>query len=78
MLEIIKSEEELLTEKKQVLFDADIEGSKERQRRIIAQADNEIAYSQGQISIQESRKQSAQNLLDELEARYPSPIPLEA
>ena len=65
--------EEMLAEEKETLFVANIEENKARQRQAIAQADNGIAEAQGQIAVHEVRKQKAQKLLDELEARYPSP-----
>lgn len=69
--------EELLAQEKEQLFLGDVEESKERQRKIIAQCDSEISYAQGQITIQEGRKQTAQKLLEELEARYPIEEPAE-
>jgi len=69
---IMKTSEELLAEEKQVLFNADIEESKARQRHVIARVDNEIAYAQGQIIKHEQAKEKAQKLLAELETRYPT------
>jgi len=65
--------EEILAEEKQQLFLGDIETSKARQLQIIAQCNSEISYAQGQMVIQEQRKQAAQKLLEELEKRYPTP-----
>ena len=78
MPEIIKTPEEILVEEKQGLFDMDIEESKVRQQRIIAQADNAIAEAQGQIIKHGQAKEKAQKLLDELEERYPTLIIEEA
>lgn len=66
----LSSEESLVQEKEQ-LFLGNIEESKARQRAIIAQCDSEISYAQGQIAIQEGRKEAAEKLLEELEARFP-------
>ena len=64
----------LLIQEKEQLFLGDIEKSKARQRAIIAQCDNEITYAQGQIAIQEGKRQAAQKLLEELETRYPTEV----
>jgi len=65
------TEEEILIQEKEQLFLGDMEESKTRQRAIINQCDSEISYAQGQIAIQEGRKETAQKLLEELEARFP-------
>ena len=65
------SEEEILIQEKEQLFLVDVEESKARQRAIINQCNNKIDQAQGQIAIQEGRKEAAQKLLEELEARYP-------
>ena len=69
-----KTPEEMLVEEKEQLFLGDIEESKTRQQRIITQCDNEIAYSQSQITIQQGKREAAQKLLEELDARYPKEI----
>lgn len=68
------SPEELLVQRKEQLFSADIEESKTRQQRVIAQCNNEIEYFQTQIGKLEQQKQDAQDLLDELESRFPAEI----
>jgi len=73
---MIMSEAELLIQEKEQLFLGDMEESKARQRTIISQCDSEISYAQGQVAIQEGRKQAAQKLLEELEARYPVEEPV--
>ena len=75
MVDKEKTPEEILTEEKQVLFSADIEESKARQRLLIANAGSAIDYANGQVTIQEGRKAQARKLLDELEARYPTAEP---
>jgi len=65
------STEEILIQEKEQLFLGDMEESKARQRTIITQCDNAIDYARGQIAVQEARKEVAQKLLEELEARYP-------
>jgi len=68
----IKTAEEILTDEKIVLFDADIVESKARQQRAIASANSGIDYANGQIAKHTQSKEKAQKLLDELEARYPT------
>lgn len=70
------SAKEILIQEKEQLFLGNIEESKARQLTIIATCDSEISYAQGQVAIQEGRKQAAQKLLEELEARYPIEEPI--
>lgn len=74
MPDIAKTADEILADEKQTLFDADIEESKARQRRVISQADYTIDYAHGQITKCEQSKSIAQKLLEELETRYPTPV----
>ena len=68
------SPEELLIQHKEEIFINDIEASKERQRMTITRCNNEIGYFKAQITKYEQQVQIAQELLDELEKRYPVEI----
>ena len=70
----LPSSEELLSERKEELFSTDIEERKAKQGQIIALCNNEIQYCQAQITKLEQQRQDAQDLLDELETRYPTEI----
>jgi len=74
-MEPVKTTAELLIERKDQLFTSEIDEAKGKQRAIIAQCNNEIDYSKAQIAKQESRRQDAEDLLAELEERYPTPEP---
>ena len=70
----LPSSEELLAERKEELFSNEIEGRKAQQGQVITRCNNEIQYCQAQITKLEQQRQDAQDLLDELETRYPTEI----
>ena len=66
-----KTAAEILTERKTQLFASEIEESKRKQELLITQCNNGIDYSKAQITKLEALRQNAQDLLDELNTRYP-------
>ena len=68
------SAEELLVERKEVLFTSEIDESKGKQIQIIAHCNSEIESFQAKITSLEQRRANAQDLLDELEKRYPAEV----
>ncbi len=77
VMPIEKTDAELLVERKEVLVADKTAETKKQQSDIIAHCNNQIGEHQSQITKLERIRVDAQDLLDELEARYPSPVPEE-